>query len=102
MDLCRKQLKDVVHLVTHKCLPILLYGTEVFPLNKSDLNYFDIAINRFLMKTFKTNNVNIIEECRVNVGVTSPSSFITRKKLVNLSRNLNSLIIVYVTYFLNR
>jgi len=39
----------VINLVTHKCLPILLYGTEVCPVSKSD-NSLDFAINRFLMK----------------------------------------------------
>jgi len=69
----------VINLVTHKCLPILLYGTEVCPVSKSDTNSFDFAINRFLMKLFKTNNINIIEECRFNFGVILPSALITSR-----------------------
>jgi len=69
----------VINLVTHKCLPILLFGTEVCPVSKSDTNSFDFAINRFLMKLFKTNNINIIEECRVNFGVILPSALITSR-----------------------
>jgi len=60
----------VIQLVTHKCLTILRYGSEVCPLNKSDLNSFEFAINHFLMKLFKTNNINIIEECCVIFDVT--------------------------------
>jgi len=53
---------------------ILLYGIEVCPVSKSD-NSFDFAINRFLMKLFKTNiNIGLIEECRVNFGMMLPSS----------------------------
>ena len=52
----------IIQLVTKKCLPILLYGSEVCRLNKSDLNSFDFAVNRFLKKLFKTNNITIIEE----------------------------------------
>jgi len=71
----------VINLVTHKCLPIglLLYGTEVCPVSKSDTNSFDFAINRFQMKLFKTNIIKIIEECLVNFGVILPSSLITSR-----------------------
>jgi len=31
------------------------------------------------MKLFKTNNINIIEECHVNFGVILPSPLITRR-----------------------
>jgi len=68
----------VINLVTYKCRPVLLYGTEVCPGTKHDTNSFDFAINRFLMKLFKTNNINIIEECRVNFACL-PSSLITSR-----------------------
>ena len=54
----------VIKIVTSKCLPILLYGPEAYPLIKSDLHSFDFVINRFLMKLFKTNNILIVNECR--------------------------------------
>jgi len=49
--------------------------------SKSDTNSFDFASNRFLMKLFKTNNINIIEECRVNFGLILPSSLITSRTI---------------------
>ena len=53
----------VLHLVKYKCTPILLYGLEVLNLNKSQLNSLDFVANRFLMKLFNTNNMQIIEFC---------------------------------------
>ena len=42
----------VLELVKCKCLPILLYGLECCPLNKSDVKSLDFAVTRFLMKLF--------------------------------------------------
>jgi len=38
----------ILHLVSSKCLPVLLYGLEVCPLTKTDLKSLDFVINRFL------------------------------------------------------
>lgn len=84
----------IIQLVTQKCLPILLYGTEACPLNKSDLNSFDFAVNRFLMKLFKTNNITIIDECRLFFDVSLPSSLIvtrTNRFILKLKHVDNSL-----------
>jgi len=35
-----------------------MYGTEACQLDKSELNSFDFATNRFLMKLFKTSKKN--------------------------------------------
>ena len=69
----------IIKLVTCKCLPILLYGTEACPLSKSDLHSFDFAINRFLMKLFKTNNILIVNECRYQFGIDLPSFLINAR-----------------------
>jgi len=47
----------VLQLINSKCLPVLLYGLEVCPLSKSDLQSLDFVINQFLMKLFKTANM---------------------------------------------
>ena len=83
-----------IQLVTQKCLPILLYGTEACPLNKSDLNSFDFAVNRFLMKLFKMNYITIIDECRLFFDVSLPSSLIvnrTNRFILKLKHVDNSL-----------
>jgi hypothetical protein len=63
-----------LHLVVSKCLPILLYGTEACPLIKSDLTSLDFVVTRFLMKLFKTNNIEIVNTCRHYFDVIVPSS----------------------------
>jgi len=54
----------VLELVKCKCLPILLYGLECCPLSKSDVKSLDFAVTRFLMKLFKSVNLDLINECR--------------------------------------
>jgi len=44
-----------LHLIKSKCLPVLLYGLDVCPLNVSDIRSLDFVINRFFMKLFNTN-----------------------------------------------
>jgi len=62
-----------LHLIYSKCIPVLLYGLEVCPLTKVDLSSLDFAINRFMMKLFKTANIAVVDCCRVNVGLNLPS-----------------------------
>jgi len=53
-----------LHLIKAKCVPILLYGLETLFLTKAQLNSLDFMANRFLMKLFNTNNMEIINTCR--------------------------------------
>jgi len=41
-----------------------LYGLEACPLTKSDLLSMDFVTNRFLMKLFKTSNINHVKYCQ--------------------------------------
>jgi len=57
----------ILELIRSKCIPILICGLECllcFALTKSDLRSLDFAVNRFLMKIFRSNNSEIIAECR--------------------------------------
>ena len=49
----------ILELIRSKCIPILIYGLECFALSKSDLKSLDFAVNRFLMKLFRSNNIEI-------------------------------------------
>jgi len=40
-------------------LPSLMYGLEACPQVKSDLLSLDFVVNRFFMKLFKTNNIDL-------------------------------------------
>ena len=70
----------VLHLVKYKCLPVLLYGFEVLNLNKSQLNSLDFVANRFLMKLFNTNNMQIIEFCCEQFNFVLPSRQIANRR----------------------
>jgi len=52
-------------LLLSKCIPVLLYGLEACPLNKSQLASLDFVINRFFMKLFNTNSMETVRACRV-------------------------------------
>ena len=52
----------VLHLISSKCSPVHLYGLEVCPLSKSNLQSLNYVLNRFLMKLFKTSNNDIISD----------------------------------------
>jgi len=57
--------KDVIlELIRSKCLPALLCGLEACPLLKSDISSLDFVVNRFFMKLFQTNNIDIVNYCR--------------------------------------
>ena len=63
----------VLQLTTSKCMPILLYGLEALPLNKSQLSSLDFMVNRFLMKLFNSNDMQTIEFCRLQFNFKLPS-----------------------------
>ena len=55
----KKLFYTLLILYTYKCMPILLYGLEALPLNKSQPSSLDFMVNRFLVKQFNSNdNVN--------------------------------------------
>ena len=49
----------ILQLIRTKCMPVLLYGLETCPLRKSDCSSLDFVVNRFFMKLFKTNNIDV-------------------------------------------
>ena len=54
----------ILELIRSKCLSALLYGLEACPLRKSDISSLDFVVNRFFMKLFQTNNIDIVNYCR--------------------------------------
>ena len=53
----------ILELIRSKCLPALLYGLEACPLRKSDISSLDFVVNRFFVKSFQTNNIDIVNYC---------------------------------------
>jgi len=58
-------------------LPILLYGLEACPLNKTNLRSLDFSVNRFFVKLFKTSDMHIVTEIQLAFGFRPPSDIIT-------------------------
>jgi hypothetical protein len=54
----------VLHLVQSKCLPVLLYGTEACPFNKSAKRSLEFPLTKICMKIFKTNSSETVKECQ--------------------------------------
>ena len=66
-----------------------MYGLEVCPLSKSDLQSLDFVVNRFIMKLFKTSNYDIICECRNYLYFCLPSELLAKRHNVFVAK-LNS------------
>jgi len=64
----------ILELIKSKCLPILLYGLEACPLNKTNLRSLDFSVNRFFVKLFNTSDIQTITECRLIFGFKLPSA----------------------------
>mgnify|MGYP003390273398 FL=1 len=74
-----------LHLLTSKCMPVLLYELECFSLKKSGLQSLDFVCRRVLMKLFKTSNVEIINHCIDMFDIELPSVMLEtrRRRFVN-------------------
>ena len=48
-------------------------------MTKSDLNALDFTVKRFLMKLFKSVNMELINECRIIFEVKLPSELIAER-----------------------
>jgi len=74
-------------LIKSKCIPVLVYGFEVFPLTKFDLKSLDFPVNRFFMKLFNTSSIQMVNECQVYFGFDLPSVIIGRQSKKFMSIN---------------
>jgi len=63
----------LLQLVNSKCIPALLRGLEACHLNKTDLRSLDFLFNRFLIRLFKTNDLQTME-CQSYFGFQSERS----------------------------
>ena len=70
----------ILQLINCKCMSILLYGLECFSVAKHDVRSLDFAVTRFLMKLFRSSNINVVDECRMFFNFMLPSEKIEKKK----------------------
>ena len=52
---------------------MLIYGLDACPLLKSDLSFLDFVVNRFFLKLFRTNSIDIVKQCQYHSGFRLPS-----------------------------
>jgi len=78
----------ILSLIRAKCLPVLLYGTDVCPLNASDSRSINFTVTRILMKIFRTCSNDIISECSDFFGFLSATELIKRRKIRFLQKYL--------------
>ena len=53
----------VLHLIKAKCLPVLLYGLEVCPVNVPDMRSFEFTLKRLMIKLFRSYYSGVINSC---------------------------------------
>jgi len=71
----------ILQLVFSKCIPVLLYGLESVSLTLSDVKALDFTFNRFMIKLFKTADMNIIKDCQAYFGTQLPSKLSKRRSI---------------------
>ena len=72
--------ETMLHLISTKCVPILLYGLDACPHNTADKRSLDFIQTRLLMKLFNTSSTDIVNECRVMFNIQSVSSSIVCRR----------------------
>jgi len=89
----------ILELIRSKCLPALLYGLEACPLRKSDISSLYFVVNRFFVKLFQTNNIDIVNYCRAQFEFDLPRTVVEKrsKKFVAKYRSCENVIIICVT-----
>jgi hypothetical protein len=61
----------MLHLVNSECFPLLLYGLDACPPNKSEKNSLNFTAMRFFMKLFRSSNSDLINQTTFFFGVNS-------------------------------
>jgi len=69
----------ILQRVRTKCMLVLLYGLEACPLRKSDCSSLDFVVNRFFMKLLKTNNIDVVNYCRMQFNFELPRVTIAQR-----------------------
>lgn len=88
----------ILHLISSKCLPCLLYGLDVCPANRSEVNSLEFPFTRVLMKLFKTKSKDVVNQCQEFFGLLTVAELIRRRKLRFLSNyvaSLNSICLLF-------
>ena len=72
-------------LIKSKCLPILLYGTDVCPMNSADRHSLQFTINKIVYKLFGAMSKDLYIEISAHFGIESVENLIAdrRNRFIN-------------------
>ena len=74
-----------------KCLPVLYYGLEACPLNKSEIKALDYVLFSSFSKIFRTKSKDVVDECMLLFGCSSVLTVVSKRKAKFLDDYLQSL-----------
>ena len=84
-----------------KCMPLLLYGLEVCPMKKRQLNSLEFVLTNCFMKIFKTKSKDVVIECmsffdfpNIGTAINARREKFLRKFIVNF--NVNSVCCIFI------
>jgi len=72
-------------LIKSKCIPILLYGTDVCPMNSADRHSLQFTINNIVYKIFGAMSKDLYSEISAHFGIESVQNLIAdrRNRFIN-------------------
>jgi len=76
----------VMQLIKSKCLPVLLYAVDACPTNRTLERSLQFSLTRIMMKIFKTNSQEIINNCQLYFGLQPISDAIKKRKINFLNK----------------
>ena len=76
----------IVHLLSSKCMPVLLYVLDSFPANVTELRLLEHPVNMAFMKIVKTNSIDIVSYCQSAFGFHSMCDQVLRRKIIFLAK----------------
>ena len=70
-----------LQLIQSKCTaPVLLYGLDACPLNKTDTNSLYFVVNQFFMKLFCASDINVVHDCQLRLNFKPPNEQLQERK----------------------
>jgi len=57
----------------YQTIDLLVENSDTCSLTKSELSSLDFVVNKFFMKLFRTNNIDVVKSCQSYFGLCLPS-----------------------------
>ena len=76
----------VMELLKTKCLPILYYGFDTCPLNKSQIHFLEFGLNSCLKNIFNTRSQAVVVECMTMFNCLSVEDSLLQRKCKFVSK----------------